>query len=80
MGWNEEVEKQFDLGWYVGVWSSDIDESGNRTDDLEYIFHTLNVDMPDNYFGRSLTTSDIVVINGEIWYCDSIGWKFVDFV
>jgi hypothetical protein len=30
---------------------------------------------PANYIGRSLSVSDVVGIDGRLYFCDSVGWK-----
>ena len=53
--------------------------------DLEAIYYTFNMDCPKNFRGHSLSVSDIVAISdgpaGEssFYFCDSIGFKRVDF-
>ena len=53
--------------------------------DLEDVYRMFNVDQPEGYRGRSLSVSDIVETTdketGECqwFYCDSIGFKQVDF-
>ena len=54
--------------------------------DLEGVYRMFNIDHPDGYTGRSLSVSDVVQIqdgskNGPTFhYCDSIGFKEVQFV
>ena len=53
--------------------------------DLEGVYRMFNIDHPDGYTGRSLSVSDVVQIqdgskNGPTFhYCDSIGFKEVQF-
>jgi len=44
---------------------------------LEYLFYTFNVDHPADFKGHSLSTSDIVEVDGVKYYCDNAGWKEV---
>ena len=51
---------------------------------LEDVFRLLNIGrFPDGYLGRSLSVSDVceVITNGQsdFYYCDSIGFKKIDF-
>ncbi len=41
---------------------------------LERLFEKFNIDHPKDFRGHSLSVSDIVVIEGLAYYCDSIGW------
>ena len=65
------------LGHFNKVYEGDIDaaEVDGIMDALELLFHIFNVEHPDDYEARSLSTSDVVVLDGEPYYCDSFGWK-----
>jgi hypothetical protein len=46
---------------------------------LEKLFTQFNVNHPENYKVRSLSVSDIVILdNSKVYYCDSIGWEILD--
>ena len=42
---------------------------------LDNLFIKFNVHRPEDFRGHSLSTSDIIVLNGKMFYCNSIGWK-----
>jgi len=67
-------------GHYEKVYEGDLDaaEIDNIRDALELLFHIFNVDHPKDYEARSLSVSDIVVLDEEPFYCDSFGWKGVE--
>jgi hypothetical protein len=46
-------------------------------DILEDIWVMFNCEerTPANYIGRSLSVSDVVGIDGWLYFCDSVGWK-----
>ena len=50
---------------------------------LEKVYQMFNLDHPDGYRGRSLSVSDVVEVVGEekstFHFCDSIGFREVDF-
>lgn len=48
------------------------------TKHLDNLFIKFNVNRPTDFKGHSLSVSDIIVLNGEKFYCDSIGWKKLD--
>ena len=56
-----------------------------EANDLEDVFAIFNLEQPDGYSGRSMSVSDIVEIcradneKSSFYYCDSIGFKPVDF-
>lgn len=45
---------------------------------LEDIYELFNISRPSDFQGHSLSTSDVVRYKDEFWYCDSIGWKKLD--
>ena len=65
---------------YDKVYEGDVDAQ-----DLEDVYRIFNVDHPDDYKGRSLSVSDVVEITDSekehpgFYYCDSIGFKEIDF-
>lgn len=70
-GWNIAQKNGFSKGDYGKVWSGATDGS------LEHIFEAFNIRRPKDFKGHSLSVSDVVVMDGKAWYCDSIGWKEV---
>lgn len=44
---------------------------------IEYLFQKFNVDLPDDYHGRSMSVSDIIEIvdTNQFYYVDSIGFS-----
>lgn len=62
---------------YEQVWE------GRAPDDvsLDELFLAFNAEKPapENYRGRSMSLSDLIefVESGELWFCDTIGWKQV---
>ena len=45
---------------------------------LDEIYDMFNRNRPDDFKGHSLSASDVIECDGEFWYCDSIGWKKLD--
>lgn len=41
---------------------------------LEDLFRIFNIERPDDYKGRSMSTSDIVILDDKVYYCDSFGF------
>ena len=48
------------------------------TPKLEDIYYIFNVHHPEDYRGRSLSVSDVVKTPDGYFYCDSFGWKKLD--
>lgn len=47
---------------------------------LDEIFTRFNVEQPKNYKGRSISVSDIIVLDGVMYYVDRIGFQKIDIV
>lgn len=44
---------------------------------LSIIFQHFNINRPDDYKARSLSVSDVVILDGIKYYCQKDGWKLV---
>lgn len=71
----DEVKDVFNFNEWEMVYEGEILPEENVMETLEDIYHILNMRHPEGYKGRSLSTSDIVKVEGEYFYCDFIGWK-----
>ena len=64
---------------YQKVYDSEVDyEFVDSMVVLEEIFRMFNVERPLDFKGHSLSVSDVVVIDGVAYYCDSFGFKKVE--
>ncbi len=45
---------------------------------LEQLFEEFNRNHPEDYKGRSMSTSDIVIVNDIPYFCDSVGFEQLD--
>ena len=64
------------LADYEVVYSGEVIKNEDETeyDVLEKLFVIFNCKHPKDFKGHSLSTSDIVELNGINYYCDSFGW------
>lgn len=46
---------------------------------LDDLFEEFNIHHPKDFRGHSLSTSDIVKLDNDYYYCDDFGWKKLDF-
>ncbi len=46
-------------------------------DTLDEVFRIFNLNQPDDYHGRSVSVSDIIMIDNRMYYVDDIGFKKV---
>jgi hypothetical protein len=73
--------KEFDFSIYDEVWSG---AAPYGFDSLDEIFTTFNIDHPEDFYGHSLSVSDIVQIiesdteESGYYFCDNYGWKKLD--
>ena len=52
---------------------------GDTEGDLDDLYQEFNVNHPEDFKGHSLSTSDLVELDGKYFYCDSYGWEEVTF-
>lgn len=63
-------------GLYDKVYEAEYTGSETETNDiLEDLFTIFNISKPEDFKGRSLSVSDIVVVDGVPYYCDLFGFK-----
>lgn len=76
-GWQETLKnsgsEDIPRDRYRMVWSEETD----TWPDLEEIYERFNVDHPAGYTGRSLSISDLVEIESELYFCDEYRWRQV---
>ena len=46
-------------------------------DTLNEVFQIFNINQPDDYHGRSVSVSDIIMIDNRMYYVDDIGFTKV---
>ncbi len=59
---------------YECVWKGSV-----TANDLEDIYRIFNVAHPQDYKAPSLSVSDVVKVDGKFYFCDSIGFRKIDF-
>lgn len=75
------IEKEFSLDDYKLVGKGMVLENGNVEGDytdedaLEDLFVAFNENKYVSFKGRSLSVSDVVSLDGRLYYCESFGWK-----
>ena len=77
-----EVSGKVDPEIYKKVWDGETHRTVPKKmteflEDLFYVFNSSDV-RPPNYGGRSLSVSDVVVVDGVPYFCDSIGWRKIE--
>lgn len=69
--YNENAKKS----WYNEVYQGEIESKGSVMATLEELFFIFNMRHPSDFKGHSLSVSDVVLLDGKYYYCDSFGWK-----
>lgn len=57
---------------YVCIYEGEIE--GDVSEALEKLWVIFNTQHPEDYCGRSLSVSDVVMLNDVAYFCDSFGW------
>ena len=65
---------KFDISQYKKVYEGEIQEEKNLLRTLESIFEKFNLHHPSDFYGHSLSVSDVIVLDGVSYYCDSYDW------
>ena len=75
MSWNLlNQHSKFDISQYKKVYEGEVPEMFDLSMVLESIFEKFNLQQPSDFHGHSLSVSDVVVLDGANYYCDSYGW------
>ena len=58
-------------------YEQDMGNKGREDDEaiLEAVYVKFNTNRPEDFRGHSLSVSDIVSIDGRLYYCDSYDWQ-----
>lgn len=65
----------FNFDEYVNTYNGEVEDLGSTDAVLEKLFEQFNINHPTDFHGHSLSVSDVVILNGNKYYCDSCGWK-----
>ena len=65
---------KFDFTLYNKVYTDYVED--NIT--LDDIFEKFNINRPDDFYGHSLSVSDLIVINNKIFYVDRFGFVLLE--
>lgn len=61
--------------YYKEVYRYEEADSTNEMALLEKIYTKFNIDRPEDFKGHSLSVSDIVDLDGKLYYCDAYSWE-----
>lgn len=66
---------QYGIALYDEIYTTNIEiEEEDNINILDTIYEKFNINRPDDFNGHSLSTSDIIKMDGKYFYCDSFGW------
>ena len=62
---------------YTLMYEGDLSAYSGKTieEKLEVLFEEFNINKPADFMGHSMSVSDVVVVNDNAYYCDSIGFR-----
>lgn len=61
---------------YKEVYTGEMDDMNERPNEtLERIYIKFNVAKPEDFHGHSLSVSDVILLDGQHYYVDSLGYK-----
>ena len=75
MQYDFAIKNGFNLNDYETTYEGEINLNSNINNTLEDLFYIFNVERPEDFHGHSLSTSDVVELDGINYYCDWAGWK-----
>ena len=79
MNYDFAIKNGFNLNDYETVYEGHIlKENGSINNTLETLFQIFNINRPEDFHGHSLSTSDVVELDGVNYYCDFAGWVKLD--
>ena len=67
------AKEKFDMNDYTCMYDGTITGDNNYSM-LEDLFYKFNMERPEDFRGHSLSVSDVVSLEGKLYYCDSCGW------
>lgn len=71
-------EHGLDFNDYEKVWEGQIEVEDNKEVEpinyLEHLYYEFNCNHPEGFKGHSMSVSDIVILDGVKYYCDSFGF------
>lgn len=77
LGTMERMGVKVDLNNYDEV-HKDVAYNDSITEILENLFSQFNTVYSEGYKGRSMSVSDIVMIDGAYYYCNPFGWLRIE--
>ena len=79
MDYDFAQEHGFSLNDYEVVYEGELNLSRKMDifDILETLFTKFNIDRPEDFHGHSMSVSDLVELEGELYYVDSVAFQKV---
>lgn len=73
------AKKEFSIDDYKIVYTGKVEHNYKKMKDfLDRLYVMFNVDdRPDDFCGHSLSASDVVLVNGDYYYCGDLYWTKV---
>ena len=65
---------KFDFSLYDKVYTDIVEDITTLND----IFEKFNINKPYDFYGHSLSVSDIIIMNNKMFYVDTFGFTLID--
>ncbi len=73
--WVEKFKLDVKKSNYHKVWETILDKDTYTERDFDDLFMKLQGIKPKDYYGHSLSVSDLIIANDDVFYIDSFGFK-----
>lgn len=73
------TREMFKQWWHVVYEIPDYESKKKDMPVLNDLFEMFNINRPDDFKGWSLSVSDIIQLNDKLYFCDTFGWKELDY-
>lgn len=74
-GYSTAMKNSFSIDDYEVVYEGEVEIKPDVHAMLETVFYIFNCRRPEDFKGRSMSVSDVVELNGKVYYCDSFGFR-----
>ena len=64
----------FNIHQYKKVYEGEVEDQGSALKTLDHLFEKFNYQPPSDFYGHSLSVSDVVALDGVNYYCDIYTW------
>jgi len=75
-----KLNKEFIVSDFRKVYEGERELDSNELSALERLFYEFNINRPIDFISRSMSISDVIVLEGKAYYCDPMGFIPINLV